>query len=283
MAPPTCANPCSWTSSTNVRHEWDRRLREANEVDFEDMLNQATDLVEAGKWVSPFRVVLVDEFQDASHARARLVNALVNRPVHYLFTVGDDWQSIYRFAGSDISAMTRFEENFGAGHVLRLERTFRCSQELSTLAGDFVMKNPNQLTKKVRSDRSLPNPVMLTLVDSDAGVTDAIAQRLGELSDALHEGASTSVKILGRYRYEEALVPRTRYRGLDIAFQTIHSSKGLEADHVILPGLNRGGFPSTKEDDPLCGLLSRKVTTIRTRRSDASSTSHSRGRESQCY
>ena len=238
----------------DVREEWDSRLREANEVDFEDMLNQATDLVEAGRWVSPFRVVLVDEFQDASHARARLVKALVNRPAHFLFAVGDDWQSIYRFAGSDISAMTQFEETFGAGHVMRLERTFRSSQELSTLAGDFVMKNPNQLTKKVRSDRSHPAPVELALVDTEAGVTDAIAQRLSELSAAVPEGSSASVKILGRYRYEEELVPRTRYRGLDVTFQTVHSSKGLEADHVIIPGLNRGGFPSTKEDDPLLRL-----------------------------
>lgn len=238
----------------DVRKEWDFRLREANEVDFEDMLNHATDLVEAGRWTSPFRVVLVDEFQDASHARARLVKALVARPAHFLFAVGDDWQSIYRFAGSDISAMTKFEETFGAGHVLRLERTFRSSQELSTVAGDFVMKNPNQLAKKVRSDRTRPVPIELALVDTEAGVTDTIAQRLSELCAVVPEGSIESVKILGRYRREAELLPLARYRGLDVTFQTVHSSKGLEADHVIIPGLNRGGFPSTKEDDPLLHL-----------------------------
>ncbi|RYB91852.1 DNA helicase UvrD [Nocardioides oleivorans] len=237
-----------------VRQEWDRRLRDANEVDFEDMLNHATDLVEAGRWTSPYRVVLVDEFQDASHSRARLVRALVNRPGHFLFAVGDDWQSIYRFAGSDISAMTSFEDAFGAGHILRLERTFRCSQQLSTIAGDFAMKNPNQLKKQVRSDRTQAVPLALALVDSDTGVTDAIAQRLSELSGLAADGPTTSVKILGRYRYERELVPRTRYPSLDVSFQTVHSSKGLEADHVIIPGLTRGAFPSTKEDDPLLRL-----------------------------
>lgn len=237
-----------------IREEWDRRLAEANEVDFEDMLNHATDLVEAGRWTSPYRVVLVDEFQDASHSRARLVRALVSGRERFLFAVGDDWQSIYRFAGSDISAMTRFEDTFGAGHVLRLERTFRCSQQLSTLAGDFVMKNPNQLKKAVRSDRSLESPVTLALVDSDQGVTDAISQRLRELSNDVTDGSTRSVKILGRYRYEQECVPRTRYPGLDVSFQTVHSSKGLEADHVIIPGLNRRGFPSSKEDDPLLRL-----------------------------
>lgn len=237
----------------DVRHEWDHRLKEANEVDFEDMLNQATDLVEAGRWTSPYRVVLVDEFQDASHSRARLVRALVSRTGHFLFAVGDDWQSIYRFAGSDISTMTRFEEMFGAGHVLRLERTFRSSQQLSTLAGDFVVKNPSQLQKEVRSDRSLAAPVALALVDSDAGITDAIEQRLRELA-TLTDGTTRSVKILGRYQYEQDLVPRRRHPGLDVSFQTVHSSKGLEADHVIIPGLSRGGFPSNKEDDPLLRL-----------------------------
>ncbi|WP_141013061.1 UvrD-helicase domain-containing protein [Nocardioides sambongensis] len=237
-----------------VRREWDRRLQEANEVDFEDMLNRATDLVEAGRWTSPYRVVLVDEFQDASHSRARLVQALVSRPGHFLFAVGDDWQSIYRFAGSDISAMTRFEATFGRGHVLRLERTFRNSQQLSTLAGDFVMKNPSQLKKRVRSEQSLTAPLTLALVDSDAGVTSAIDERLRELAAVAADGSPKTVKVLGRYRYEQELLPRTRYPGIDVSFQTVHSSKGLEADHVIIPGLSRGAFPSIKEDDPLLRL-----------------------------
>ena len=75
-----------------------------------------------------------------------------------------------------------------------------------------------------------------------------------ELSGLAADGPTKSVKILGRYRYEQELVPRTRYPGLDVSFQTVHSSKGLEADHVIIPGLTRGAFPSTKEDDPLLRL-----------------------------
>lgn len=237
-----------------VRREWDRRLRESNQVDFEDMLNLATDLIEAGEWTSPFRVVLIDEFQDVSHARARLVRALVDQPGRHLFAVGDDWQSIYRFAGSDISAMTKFEETFGVGHVLRLERTFRCSSELSTIAGDFIMKNPNQLRKSVRGVSSVEAPASLRLAGDDAEITGVIADRLDEISAALKPDIRASVKILGRYRNDAKFVPKARYEGLDVAFQTIHSSKGLEADHVIIPGLNRAAFPSAKEDDPLLRL-----------------------------
>ncbi len=239
---------------TLIRTEWDRRLSVAGEVDFDDMLNVAIDAIESGQWESPYRVVLVDEFQDASHARARMVNALVRKPDRYLFAVGDDWQSIYRFAGADITAMTRFEETFGRGHVLRLERTFRNSQELSTIAGDFVMQNPAQLRKAVRSTDSLPNPITLVRAETDTAVTAAITARLREIHAGLQPGTKASVKVLGRYRNAAQLLPPLRYDRLDVAFQTIHASKGLEADHVIVVGLDRGGFPSIKEDDPLLRL-----------------------------
>ena len=237
-----------------LRTEWDRRLKAANEVDFDDMLNDAIDLIESGRWSSPYRVVLVDEFQDASHARARMVSALVSKPDRYLFAVGDDWQSIYRFAGADIAAMTRFEETFGRGHVLKLERTFRNSQELSTIAGDFVMKNPAQIRKTVRSATSLSAPVALIRAEMDAAVTAAVADRLTTIQSGLAPGARASVKVLGRYRNAAELMPARRYARLDVSFQTIHASKGLEADHVIVVGMDRGGFPSIKEDDPLLRL-----------------------------
>lgn len=105
--------------------EWDRQLRAAGQVDFEDMLNLATDHVEAGRWTSPFRVVMVDEMQDTSAARAALVRALAKTPGTYLYAVGDDWQSVNRFAGADIGIMTRFDQWFGAASTVLLDRTFR--------------------------------------------------------------------------------------------------------------------------------------------------------------
>ena len=151
----------------DVREEWDSRLREAQR-------SRLRGHAESGDRSGRSREVDVAVSESSSSTSSR-TRATPERGLckhwstdlgHFLFAVGDDWQSIYRFAGSDISAMTQFEETFGAGHMLRLERTFRSSQELSTLAGDFVMKNPNQLTKKVRSDRSYPAPVELALVDS---------------------------------------------------------------------------------------------------------------------
>ncbi|MCE4552807.1 helicase IV, partial [Xanthomonas hortorum pv. vitians] len=93
-------------------------------------------------------------------ARARLCRALISQPGKYLFAVGDDWQSINRFAGADVSVMTGFREFFGQGQVLKLEQTFRCPQELCDVSSRFVVKNPAQIQKRVHSVTPTQGPVL---------------------------------------------------------------------------------------------------------------------------
>ncbi|MEG2805661.1 UvrD-helicase domain-containing protein, partial [Stenotrophomonas sp.] len=109
---------------TPILQAWDQALAAEHAIDFEDMLNQAAEHIELGRYVPPFELVMADEFQDASRARARLCRALVQAPGRHLFAVGDDWQSINRFAGADVSVMTGFADYFGDAQVLRLEQTF---------------------------------------------------------------------------------------------------------------------------------------------------------------
>jgi len=132
---------------------WQRRLAADRTVDFEDMLVQAADALEAGRVDCGYDLVLVDEFQDASRARARLVRGLVSRPGRYLLVVGDDWQSINRFAGADMSVMTGFERWFGRGQRLALTTTFRCTQRICDVARTFVSRNPAQFDKPMRSSQ----------------------------------------------------------------------------------------------------------------------------------
>ncbi|MGE8451208.1 MAG: UvrD-helicase domain-containing protein, partial [Pseudomonadales bacterium] len=109
-----------------ISAEWERRLREGKFIDFEDMLIRAAEHVESGKFKSPFMLILADEFQDSSRARIRLLKALINNPSvqTHLCVVGDDWQGINRFAGSDISVMTEFEKTFEHATRLTLNTTF---------------------------------------------------------------------------------------------------------------------------------------------------------------
>src|SRR4051794_12552418 len=123
---------------------------------------------EPGGVPTAWELVLVDEFQDASRARARLTRALVNPPGRHLLAVGDDWQSINRFAGADISVMTGFTEWFGPGPSLRLQTTFRCPQTLCDTAAAFVTKNPRQLSKQVQSAHAARGPRIRLIVAASA-------------------------------------------------------------------------------------------------------------------
>lgn len=249
-----------------VRHAWDTALAEEDGIDFEDMLNWAAEHLETGLWVSPYELVLADEFQDASWAQARLVQALVNAPERYLLAVGDDWQSINRFAGADVSVMTGFEHWCGRSQVLRLEETFRCPQALCDAAGGFIAKNPNQIPKIVRSATPAHGTVMQAFQVPEASrVKGAIDRYLADLHEEVAEGrvapgkgGKVSVFVLGRYRKDQAFVRsdwQKRFGNhLTVAFHTMHGSKGLEADYVILPDMTRRRFPNEYGEDPVLSL-----------------------------
>lgn len=248
-----------------VFQAWDDALADEGSIDFEDMLNMAAGLLEQGHYESPYELVMADEFQDASRARARLCRALVNRPGRYLFAVGDDWQSINRFAGADVSVMTGFREWMGHGQVLKLEQTFRCPQALCDISSRFISRNPAQIAKTVRSAAPAMGPVLQAFqMNRREEVQDGVRQYLSTLHQQLLSGAvpqgngRVTVFVLGRYRADRGAVPsdwKTAFGStMDVEFLTAHRSKGREADYVILPGMVNRGFPSLRSDDPVLSL-----------------------------
>ena len=134
-------------------------LARLRQIDFHDMISNATEHVESGRYLSPFGYILVDEFQDISPGRARLLKALLDQsPTAQLFAIGDDWQAIYRFAGSDIAIMREFRERFGASERIDLATTFRCADRITAVATKFVLRNPAQIRKDVSSVRRADGP-----------------------------------------------------------------------------------------------------------------------------
>jgi DNA helicase-4 len=237
---------------------WEERLKAERCIDFEDMLNSAADCIDLDKWKSPYELVMVDEFQDVSQARARLIAGLLKGPDKYLFAVGDDWQSINRFAGSDLSVMTEFENLFGESIALKLQRTFRCPQSLCDISSVFVQKNPRQLQKKVISNREdVTHPVKIIRVADEFKIQMAISKRIEEISAESNDvDRPVKIYVLGRYRKERQYLPTRIYQNVEVEFVTAHSSKGLEADHVIIPKMTSEtlGFPSQVGDDPVLQL-----------------------------
>ncbi|MCC8196477.1 MAG: UvrD-helicase domain-containing protein [Ruminococcus sp.] len=125
-----------------------RYLSVNGEIDFNDMINTATSYIKQGKYNSPYKYVIVDEYQDISKARYLLLRELRSARDYELFCVGDDWQSIYRFAGSDVGFILNFENYWGKSEISKIETTYRFSQRLIDVSGGFVMKNPDQIKKE---------------------------------------------------------------------------------------------------------------------------------------
>lgn len=254
-----------------VFHRYQHEL--GSRIDFEDMVIRAADHVERGAYESPFRHILVDEFQDISQDRARLIAALKARhPDARIFAVGDDWQSIYRFAGSDIHIMRNFGRRFGGAfgyqndihQVVDLGRTFRSVDKIAFAARRFILQNPAQIEKTIIPAGEAERPAIRVVWTKTARNHDELCDTLEDLSDASAAVWSTgkvpSVLILGRYWHEKpnmAVLAR-KFSRLSMKYQTIHSAKGLEADHVVILGCNNGkyGFPSEVTDDSILSLVS---------------------------
>ena len=251
-----------------VFEEYQKRLE--GRIDFEDMILRAARYAETGRYVSPFRHILVDEFQDISQSRARLVKALkAQHPDVRVFAVGDDWQSIFRFAGSDIHLMRHFGREFGGSfdgeagvhRSVNLGRTFRSVDQIAFAARTFVLRNPAQIQKQIVPAGIATEPAIRVVTVSKGEDEGKLSEVLDAMSAAVAaEAKSATVLLLGRYRFIEPNMQNLgrRYPRLKTTFKTIHASKGQEADHVILLNADSGrtGFPSEIVDDALLSLVS---------------------------
>lgn len=254
-----------------IADEWERRLRAESCIDFDDMLVEAAALIESGAYTSPYTMIFADEFQDSSRARVRLLKALLDQTDHrgHLCVVGDDWQSINRFAGADLTVMTDFAGTFPHSSQLRMATTFRCPQSLCDVSSTFVSANPRQLEKTVQTTNAREGQALFAFAfDSPEKMLAGIGTQLEQLSRQCREGAidrveghRITVMLLGRYNHDEPTNNLKNWRKsfgreLEIDFRTIHSSKGLEADYVMILNMVEDtlGFPSQMADDPVLVL-----------------------------
>lgn len=240
---------------SKVYEDYMSYLQKNDEIDFNDMINMATSYVRQGKYKSKFKYILVDEFQDISQSRYRFLKSMLDQNSAKLFCVGDDWQSIYRFTGSDLSIMLDFERNFEFCEKSFLEETFRLNDKLCDFSTKFILQNPNQIEKKITSTRKEHKPAVTVIKGK---MENVLAEVMHEI-DQETEGKE-SVFIIGRYNYLEPknlFEMAKTYPKLMIRYITAHSSKGLEADYVIIIGLRSGelGFPCQITDDPILNLV----------------------------
>lgn len=271
--------------------EYQRYLKENDAVDFEDMINESARVLREVKEMKKkldFQYVIVDEYQDISRQRFDLVTALSQVTDAKIIAVGDDWQSIYAFSGSDITLFTKFEEKMGYAKLLKIVKTYRNSQEVIDIAGNFIQRNETQIKKDLKSPKHITDPVIIYTYDGSpkkrdgdnkSGVNYEIAhavevalEQIMAYNKAEGKTGKSTILLLGRFGFDGDKLEKSglfeyidrgnklrsvKYPKLDITFMTAHASKGLGYDNVIVVnGRNETyGFPSKIEDDPVLAFV----------------------------
>ncbi|MCG3864438.1 MULTISPECIES: DNA helicase IV [unclassified Photobacterium] len=231
-------------------------LKSKKQIDFNSMIDLATQYVKDGKFVSPWRFIMVDEYQDISPQRLALIEALCGQKIEgkstpTLFAVGDDWQAIYRFAGADVNLTTDFEGRFGSSHITELSTTYRFNSMIGEVANLFIQQNPSQIKKQLTSFTKQSKKAV-TLLDSDLMLQDLT--RLAKLYD----NKETSVMILGRNNKQKPAKFddwKAQWPQLNLEYMTCHASKGREADYVFIVDVNKGIFPSPDRETGLAAVM----------------------------
>ena len=245
----------------DIHAAYKAELKSNDTIDFDDMILRASEAVETGMCDGKWKYILVDEFQDISESRMRLVQALVKEGLQTSLTVvGDDWQSIYRFSGGKLELTTRFNELVGMHSSTKLQKTFRYNNSIADTAGQFIMANPEQYKKSIQTHVKTEKSEVY-LLDNIVDGKPNLALKVTEIVKKIKENDPLGeIAIIARYNYllseiKQELKPSLCKR--KVHFWSFHKSKGLEADYVVLVGLTHGklGFPNENHDEALVEAL----------------------------
>ena len=221
-------------------------------IDFDDMIYRATELVKQRGINKHYQYIIVDEYQDTSLVRENLVQAIREKTEAFVTVVGDDFQSIYRFSGCDINNFLDFKEHFAPAKELYITNTYRNSKELIYVAGSFIMKNPRQMKKELKSHKSILKPIVVCYYKN-------IKNDFYKLINKIN---SPNLMILGRNNNDIYAVLNDKlkiennqihYQNYNIYYKTIHKAKGLEEDNVVIINLtnNTNSLPSKIKDEKI--------------------------------
>ena len=246
-----------------VYDSYQAELQKRGQIDFTDAILTATELCRQYRPVR-YDYIIVDEFQDISVDRYQFLLALrAGNPPAKLYCVGDDWQSIYRFSGSDMALFNSFEEFFGPTDMNKIETTYRFGEPLVGYSSWFIQKNATQITKKIHPFNTQTKTELLFQPYERNEYCNVIGQLVASIP------ADKSIFLLGRYSFDDYYLSFMYQSvkeagkffyfigGRKIEFLTAHKSKGLEADYVIILQCNRDvyGFPSMVSDDPVLDVV----------------------------
>jgi len=246
-----------------VLKKYEEYCRFKSYLDFNDMIIKAVSLIDTQpeikeKISSTFKYVLVDEFQDVNNLQVDLINKILTDETQ-LFCVGDDWQSIYGFRGSEVDYIINFEKYFDKPEIITLNQNYRSTDFIVGASNEVIKHNKFQVSKQINASRTSDKKINIFAAESEDEELDYF---VNEVNNLVSSGYANE-DILVLYRRSKMFTPyfqRLRREGLKIRGNTIHAAKGLEARVVFIIGLTEGngGFPDIWLDDRVFQVI-RKV------------------------
>lgn len=245
-----------------ILNDYEKKKEEFHYYDFDDLIKKAKTIA-CKKKIENFKEIIIDEFQDTSILRLDFISTIVRKNDANLTVVGDDFQSIYKFSGCDLNIFLNFQKYYPDAKIFKIENTYRNSQELISIAGNFVMKNKYQITKILKANVHLEQPIRIIryfnkqqcLLKTIKQIPKGEILILGRNNLDIYQYISKSkIKWLqnGYFKIENYDYP--------LRYLTIHKSKGLESDNVIIINLenNEYGLPCQKQNSSIMRLLQKK-------------------------
>ena len=239
----------------NIYLLYENELSKENALDFNDMINKSISVLKNNGLKKQWKYIIIDEYQDTSFTKFQLINEIKKITNAKLLAVGDDFQSIYRFTGCDLNIFLKFTSYFSNAKIFQIVNTYRNPQELIDIAGKFIMKNKLQQKKILYSSKHLKNPIVLYYKDNKI-------KALKEILTILNNQNKEDILVLGRNNndinnYIDNLFQKKdnffTYNEIRFRYLTIHKSKGLESENVILINMedNLLGMPTKIKDEKI--------------------------------
>ncbi|MGZ5134089.1 MAG: UvrD-helicase domain-containing protein [Flavitalea sp.] len=229
-------------------------------LDFNDLISRSTSLFQnhediANKYKSKYQYILVDEFQDVNNLQIELIKLLLTDQTQ-LFCVGDDWQSIYGFRGSNVSYIIDFENHFPDSKVVKLNLNYRSTQNIVGASNEVIKHNKFKVEKEIYSSKQSEHKIVVYAGNSEEENIQFCFDKVQEL---LKNGLAND-DILFLYRRSKMYTPyffRFKNDNVKVQSKTIHAAKGLESKVVFIIGLTEGsgGFPDIWLEDRIFQVI----------------------------
>jgi DNA helicase-4 len=226
-------------------------------IDFDDMINKCSEIINDNCILPNWKYIIIDEYQDTSITKLNLIKKIINKTNANFLAVGDDFQSIYRFTGCDLNLFLNFNKYFECSKTFKIINTYRNPQELINIAGSFIMKNKKQQKKELLSQKHITDPIIIYETNNYISalkhiinlIKDNNIMILGRNNKDINNYIDNEYKQIDNHTYI--------YNNITFKYLTIHRSKGLEEDNIIIINTedNITSIPTKIKNDKLLNYV----------------------------